>query len=306
MSFDISLAFDKNKYLNTQAYLFTDTIKDKLPDDTIIHIVTNRGKDDEIRQYMSDNLNTKFYFNNGNDINHLQSRCKYMFNCFKVKTNKPWLVKMELDFLFLKHLSSLDEMIYQYEDNNLDLILEPENRRIFDDKTAHRLWRIIYNAMGMKYPKDTFIEYRENRETGLPLFGTGMIFVKSNLLDKINKRWVPLTEICERWIKYNIHPNEFAFTGLIFDEGWKWWTYEDKYKFNPIGHFRKGMFPSTELVDDCKLPDSTIIFDYHRPQWLFHVAKYNDDIKNYINNSKDKIPKDWWDLTSKDFMENIR
>lgn len=304
MSFDLTISFDKAEYLNPQLYMFVDTLKDNIPDDTILHIVTNRSEDNELIQWIQQQIPTKIYNNNGENTDHLKSRCKYMFNCFEVETDKSWLIKMEADMVILKHLDAFEEII-QHEGgiHGCDIILEPENRKIFNDISAHRLWRIIYNAMGMKYPRDTFIEFRENREIGLPLFGTGLIIVNSKHLDTINKRWVPLTKICEKWIDLNIHPNEFAFTGMIFDEGWKWWTYDAKYKFNPIGHFRKGSFPSTELIDNCKLPDDTIIFDYHRPEWLMHVAKYNPQIMKIIEKNKQYIPNDWWQLTSDKFME---
>jgi hypothetical protein len=150
------------------------------------------------------------------------------------------------------------------------------------------------------------ITYRENNEKGLPLYGTGLVCVKSKHLDTINKRWIPLTKQCEKWIQFNIHPNEFAFTAMAFDEGWNTFLYPSKYKFNPIGHFRKGDFPSTILVEDCKLPEDTVIFDYHRPEWLMHVAKYNQEINDIIKRNKEYIPEDWWKLTSKDFQEDMK
>ena len=62
-------------------------------------------------------------------------------------------------------------------------------KKIFDDKIADRLWRMIYNKMDIKKPNFE-IEFRENRETGLPLFGTGIILVRNECLNTINKRYV--------------------------------------------------------------------------------------------------------------------
>ena len=161
----------------------------------------------------------------------------------------------------------------------------------------------MYKAMG--FPTPTFkIQYRENNEDGLPLFGTGLICVKKGIINKINDNWVPLTKICERWIDFNVHPNEQAFTAMVLNEGYKWKIYDDKYKFNPIGHFRDGVFPSPKLKENCKLPEDTIIFDYHRPQWLFHVAKYNPQIMDIINENKQYIPPDWWKMSFQQFTES--
>jgi len=296
MSFDITIAFDRAKYLNPQIRMFIDTLKDNIPEDTILHVVTNRGKNDEMRKYIKENINSKFYFIRKTD--ELQSRCRYMLNTFKVKTDKEWIIKMEMDMLILKHLSAFENIL----DDKLDLILEPENRKIFPDETEEKLWRIIYRAMGIKKP--TFkIEFRENNEMGLPLIGTGIICVKTKHLDKINERWIPLTKICEKWINLNTHPNEMGYTGLILDEKWKWKLYPRKYKLNPIGIFRKNEFPSIELIDGCKLPKDTVIFDYHRPYWLMHVAKYNKNIGDIICRNSKYIPKDWWDESVDTFKE---
>jgi len=301
MSFDICLSFDKAKYLDSEIYLFVNAIKDNLPKETVIHIVTNRDSSDDAIKYMKENLNTKIYYNDGDKTKHLISRCRYMLNCFDIESDKEWIVKMELDMLAIKHLNALNDLIENNKE--YDLLLEPENRKIFDDKTAHRLWRIIYKSMGMKYPKDILIEFRENKEKGLPLFGTGMIIAKKDVIDYINANWIKLTKICEKWIHYNIHPNEFAFTALVINSNLKWKLYDDIYKFNPIGHFRDGEFPSTKLKDNCILPDNVIIFDYHRPEWLLHVAKFNPELMNIIGKTKNKISEDWWNQSLNQFQE---
>ena len=133
-----------------------------------------------------------------------------------------------------------------------------------------------------------------------------MVIVRKDLLPIINKEWHPMIKICENWIQYNIHPNEFAFTALTFKHGWRWKLYDDVYKFNPIGHFRDGPFPSTKLIPNCKLPKDTLIFDYHRPEWLMHVAKYNKKVMDIIMNNKEHIPESWWDYSIDFFQEKSR
>lgn len=276
MSFDITLAFDKAEYLNPQIYIFADTIKDKVPDGTIVHIVTNREFEDEPLQYLLHSLHG-YQYHPVKDYPDLESRCRYMLNCFKIEPYNPWVIKMELDFVFLKHLSAFDELL----DTNMDLILEPENRKIFSDAEADRLWRIMYRTMGIKLP-ETKIRFRENNEEGLALFGTGLICVRSELLPIINKRWEHLTWQVEPWGPWNVHPNEVAFGAMIFDEEWNWKIYSSKYKYNPIAFHRDGPFPSTKLKENCIIPDDTVILDYHHLAWLKHVCKYNERIAKIV------------------------
>jgi len=296
MSFDLTIAFDKAEYLNPQLYMFVDTLKDNIPEDTVLHVVTNRRDDNPVLKYISKNIHTKIYKKEKTD--ELKSRCRYMLNCFDIETDKPWVIKMESDMLVLKHLSAFDYLT----DLEIDLFIEPENRRIFYGAQEQRLWRNIYKSMGIKKP-DFTIQFRENKELGLPLYGTGLFGVKSNRLEIIKDRWPKLTKLCEPWLDYNTHPNEQAFTGMTIDEDWETVIYDAKFKFNPIGHFRKGDFPSSELIDDCVLPEDTVIFDYHRPEWLMHVAKYNKNIGDIICRNSEYIPDTWWELTNKDFME---
>jgi len=300
MPFDIALAFDKAKYLDPQIYLFASSIKDKIPKDTVFHIVTNRNREDEPLQYLLSNLNCVSILYQNDEYPDLSSRCRYMLNAFKINPNNPWVIKMELDFVFLKHLSAFEEIL----DNNLDLVLEPENRRIFQEDEEKRLWRMMYKTMDIPVPTQK-IKFRENNEEGLPLFGTGLICVKSNLIDKINENWIPLTKKVEPWLEMNTHPNEQAYSALIFREGWKWKIYNRKFKLNPIGLFRKGEFPSKELIDNCILPEDTVIFDYHRPSWLLKIAEHNENVNKYIKECKEFIPDEWWDLTSTQFREKF-
>jgi len=296
MSFDLAMSFDEAEYLNPQIYMLIDSLKENIPNDTTLHINTNRSDDDPLLQYIHKCLRTVVYKKPA--FENLKSRCQYMFHSFEVETDKEWIMKIESDLLILKNLNKFDKLLK----SEYDLVIEPENRKIHNDIIAKKLWRIIYNRLDISIPTEK-IEYRENNERGLPLYGTGLVCVKSKHLNTINKRWVPLTKICEDWIQFNIHPNEFAFTAMAFDEDWNTYLYPSIYKFNPIGHFRKGDYPSTELIDDCKLPEGTVIFDYHRPEWLFHVAKYNPEIRNIIERNKEHIPDDWWKLTSRDFQE---
>jgi len=296
MSFDITIAFDEAEYLNPQLYMFANTLKDNIPEDTVLHVVTNRQDDDPVLKYISKNIYSKIYKKEKSD--YLKSRCRYMLNCFDIETDKEWIIKMESDFIILKYLEVFEYLTCH---RGLDLFIEPENRKIFDDNTAERLWRNMYKSMGIKKPEHK-ITFRENKEEGLPLYGTGLFGVRTKHLDTINKRWVPLTKICERWIDYNTHPNEQAFTGMALDEGWNTMLYPASYKFNPIGHFRKGEFPSTKLIENCILPD-VVILDYHRPEWLMHVAKYNNNIGDIICENSKYIPDNWWKLTNMDFVE---
>jgi len=296
MSFDLAMAFDKAEYLNPQIYMLIDTLKDNIPKDTILHINTNRSDDNELLQYIHKCLGTIVY--KKPPFEDLKSRCQYMFHAFEIETDKEWIMKIEGDLLVLKNLNEFDKLLKP----EYDLVIEPENRKIHSDIIATKLWRLIYNRLDIKQPKDKIV-FRENNEEGLPLYGTGLVCVKNKHLETINNRWIPLTKICEDWIQFNIHPNEFAFTAMTYDEGWNTYLYPPKYKFNPIGHFRKGDYPSTELIENCKLPEDTIIFDYHRPEWLMHVAKYNENIRNIIKRNKKYIPEDWWNLTTGDFQE---
>jgi len=151
---------------------------------------------------------------------------------------------------------------------------------------------------------DFKMQFRENGEWGLPLMGTGIICVRNELLPEINRRWIPLTKICEKWNAYGIHPNEFALMGILVDNpDWKWEIYPAKYKFNPISHFRAGEFPSTKLIDDCVLPPDTIIADYHRFPWLKQLMDANPQIKKIVERNKKYIPDDVWDMPFEMFHE---
>jgi len=274
-----------------------DTLKDNIPKDTILHVTTNRPENDPVIKYIVDTVPTYLYYKE--PFKDLKSRCQYMFHCFEIDTAKEWVIKTEIDVLFLRKLREFNQIL----EKDIDVAIQPENRRIYDDNVLEtRLWRQIYRAMDIKMP-ELMLPYVENQEFGRPLLATGVVAVKSKHLDKINERWVNLTKICERWIDYGIHPNEFAFTGLIFDEEWDFKLYNRKYNFNPIGHFRKGMYPSVKLVDDCKLPSETIVFDYHRPQWLYHVSRFNPEIRNIIQRNLEHIPKNWWETDIEKFFE---
>ena len=296
MSFDLAIAFDDSKYLDPQIYMFIYSIKDKLPKDTLLHVVTSRKDGDPVKEHIRNNVPSKFYYEKTPD--GLVSRCKYMLNTFKIDTDKEWVIKMEADTLALKHLDSFNKILK----DNLDIVMEPENRKIFVDAYEARLWRIIYKNMGIKVP-NIKIKFREKDKEGLALFGTGIICIKSKHLDTVNKRWIPLTKLCEPWINLNTHPNEMAWTGMVFDEGWKWKLYDRKYKFNPIGIWRKGLFPSTELIENCIIPEDVVFFDYHRPKWLYHVSKYNSPIQKILYENQKYIPKEWNELTEKSVVE---
>lgn len=296
-SFDLTISFDKAKYLDPQIYMMIDTLKDNVPDDTVLHVTTNRSRKSPLIKYIRESIPTKVYIKP--PFNDLRSRCQYMFHCFEVKTDKDYVIKLENDIFVLKHLKEFERVLR----DDYDVVIQSENRRVVpDDNIELRLWRHIYRALKVKMPQFK-IHFVENHEEGRPLLATGIVAVKSDILDTINRRWVPMTKVCENWIQFNIHPNEFAFTAMIFDEGWDWGGLPTEFNFNPIGHFRKGNFPSTDLIDDCVLPEETVIFDYHRPQWLFHVAKYNPQIMEIINRNKQYVPREWWNISKEIFME---
>ena len=294
--FDLSMAFDKVEYINPQLYMLTNTLKNNLPEDTILHIVTNREEDDETLQYIQKNIPTKIYHKQ--PFENLKSRCQYMFHCFEVETDKPWLIKIEADILALRNLRVFNKTL-----NDAEVILQPENRRIItDDLLEERVWRNIYRAMKIKLP-DIKFKHIENGELGRPLVNTGVVCVRSEHLDYINKRWIELIKIAEKWIDFGIHPNEFAFTAMLFESGWDFKFFNERYNFNPIGHYRKGLFPSTDLIDNCRLSSDIVLLHYHRPKWLFHLARYNKNISDIVERNLENIPVKWWDLNNELFIE---
>ena len=289
LDFDLALAFNETEYLTPQIYLMVSSLKNKLPNGTVLHIVTNRHKDNELLQWIQKQVPTKIYFNDGSKTNHLQSRCRYMLNTFQIESDKDWIMKIECDLIFLKHLSEYEKLFK----DGLDVIIESENRKIFDDIIAERLWRQMYRNMGYEKP-DVRIVFRENDKDGLALFGTGLFFIKNELLNIINEKWIDLTEKCEPWGAYGVHPNEQALTALILNEGWLWEIYPDIYKYNIIGHFRKNPFPDTTLVEPAILPEDVVCLDYHKFNWLSHIAQYNPQVREIVEMNEEHIPKEVW------------
>lgn len=297
MSFDLCTAFDQAPYLDPQLYLLIDSMKGKLPKDTILHINTNRPDDDKILKYISKHIPTKIYKNDGNRTNHLKSRCKYMLNCLDIESDKEWLIKLEADMIVLKHLKAYEELL----EDNLDIVVETEARKIFPDNTERRLWRVMYKAMG--YPEPTQkVRFRENNEEGLALFGTGIFCVRNKHLKWLSDKWIELTERAEPWLNMNVHPNEQSFTCSILNSDLRWEIYPPKYKFNPISHFRKEPFPCIELIDNPILPQDTIIADYHRSSWLYSLAKTNPQVMGVITRNRKHLGG-FWDLNIGYFQE---
>lgn len=297
MSFDLTIAFDKTEYLDPQIYMYIDTLKDNIPKDCILHITTNRDRDDKILKWIEKQIPCKIYIKP--HIKELKSRCRYLIRAFEIETDKEWIIKTDLDILFLNKVKRFNKLL----EDDVDVAIQSENRRIItNDDLELRIWRNIYRAMGIKLP-NIKIPYVEDKQEGLPLLNTGVVCIRSKFLDVLKERWIPLTKICEKWIDYGIHPNEFAFTGITFDEGWNIRLFNKKYNFNPIGHFRKGEFPSIELNENCKLQSDIILLHYHKPQWLLHLGKSNNNINDIIERHKKYIPKDWWDLDLNTFLE---
>jgi len=292
--FDISLAFDKAEYLNPQIYLFFNSIKYKLPEDTTIHIVTNRNFDkDPIIEFIKDTIpggNLHFYYQD--PFKDLKSRCQYMFHSFEVSPRKEWIIKMELDTIALKNLSIFEELTTK----DYDIYITPESRKmISDDNLESRIWKMIYKNLGIDCPKET-ISYIEGNSIGLPLYDTSTIMVRKKWINYINQNWVPMTRICEKWINMNIHPNEFAFTALIHKSGMKCNLLDKKkYDFNPISHFREGQFPNQKLINNPIVPKEVILLQYHRPWWLKQLCDSNLNIKEIVDKSLPKIGDKWLD-----------
>jgi hypothetical protein len=275
-TFDISIAFDKSEYLNTQIKLFADTIKNQIPRDCILHVVTNREKTDESLIYLLEQIpNHKLYILEAPD---LISRCKYLINALKVDCDKQYLMKMDLDVIPFKNINRLFDKI-----TDEDIVIQMENRRVIpDDIIEARIWRQIYKAMGLKVP-DLKISYIERTEIGKPLFNTGVFIIRVSKIKELRENWVRLTKICEGWIDFNVHPNEFAMTAMIFNYHLKYKLFSGKEIFNPIGHFRSGDFPSTELKEECQIPEEVILLHWHKPRWLKHLMDRNKSIQKLFN-----------------------
>jgi len=291
-TFDISIAFDKSEYLNTQIKLFADTMGKYIPRDTILNIVTNRQIDDESVQYICKMIpNHRLYaLETPKD---LISRCKYLMNAINVECDKDYLVKLDLDFIPFQNLNRLFDNI-----NGEDIIIQMENRRVIpDDILENRTWRQIYKAMGLKVP-DIKMNYIERDEIGKPLFNTGIFIIKSTRLKELQSSWFRLTAICEKWIDFNIHPNEFALTAIVFNNHWKYKLLDKRFNFNPIGNFRKGDFPSTELKEKCDLPENIVLLHYHKPRWLKHMLDRDKMLQKrlheitYLNDSFWNTPEE--------------
>jgi len=294
-TFDISVAFDKAEYLNTQIKLFADTMKDNIPRDTILHIVTNRDGNDPYLLYLLEKIpNHKLYIKEPPE--GLISRCKYLINALKVDCKKDYLIKTDLDVIPLKNINTLLEKTL-----NFDILIQMENRRVIpDDNIEARVWRQVYKAMRLKVP-DIKISYIERVEIGKPLFNTGIFIIRTSLLNHFNEEWARLTKIAEGWIDMNIHPNEFAFTAMVFNYGCKYELMSRYDVFNPIGHFRKGDFPNTELTEKCQIPEEVKLLHWHKPKWLRHLHNYN---KFKILNGLDYLTDEFWNTPEEVFKEN--
>jgi len=297
MSFDISISFNGEKYLDSQIYLLMDTLKGNILDDTILHVTTNRPDDDKVLKHIQDSMNVEIYKKPPPE--GLKSRCKYLLNAVEVDTDADYLVRMDVDMLALQHLDWITEQIK----HGYDIIIQSENRRIIqNDNLETRTWKRIYRAMGIKMP-EWKIHFIENHEEGRPLFNTGFMIIKTDILPIIRERWKKLTKICEKWNHLGIHPNEMAFSAMIIDENWNWGTLSGGDIFNPIGHFRDGNFPSTKLIDNCILPKDVKMLHWHRWQWLEQLVKVNPQIKEIIERNRQHIPNDVWTTPFEEFHE---
>jgi hypothetical protein len=218
----------------------------------------------------------------------------------EIESDADYVLKTDLDILFLSKFNEVLDLIK----TNADIYIQSENRRIISDGAIEgRVWRNIYREMGYKLP-DIMVPYIENHELGRPLLNSGAFIIKNEKMRSLSEGWIEKTKICEKWMGYNIHPNEFALTAIILCENWKWMGLHEWLHLNPIGHYRWGDFPSQKLRDDCVLPEGVFMLHWHKPQWLAHLAKYNQNVKDIITSSEQHIPKEWWNLPLETFLEH--
>lgn len=298
MKFDITFAFDDAEYLIPQIYLLTESLKDKLPKETVIHITTTEYKD--ILNYIKANLPNKVKIYLKSPIENLKSRCSYLLRTMEIESDADYVLKIDLDILFLKDFDEILELVK----SDADIYIQSENRRIIsDEKIETRLWKAVYKEMGFEIP-DIRIPYIEGHELGRPLLNSGAFIIKTSKMKELREKWKELTRLAEKFINYNIHPNETALTAIILCNHWKWMGLHQWLHFNPIGHWRKGSFPSQELIDDCKLPKEVFMLHWHKPQWLWHIAKYNENIQELIKQVSVLIPIPWWNLPLETYYEH--
>lgn len=298
MKFDISISVDCTEYLTPQIFLLIDTLKNNLPEDTILHVTTNRPDNDPALKFIKSNINSKIY--KKAPLYTLKSRCSYLMHSFEVETDADWIIKMDIDNLVLKSLNEFDK----YLRPRTDILISPENRRVIpNDNLEKRIWRNIYNRFNVDVP-DWMMKFVEEGE-GLPLFNTGVIALRTKYIDKVNEFWIPRTMMAEDWMMANVHPNEQAFTSIILENGWNFKYLPNIFNWNPIGQCRDGIFPSIKLRDDCKVPNDCVLIHYHKPQWIWHISEKDNRIRDIIQRNKEHIPDEWWNLPKEIFMERI-
>jgi len=299
VKFDISIAFDNANYIIPQVNLYINSLKQMIPNDSTLHIVTTKENETgDFKSFIYQNIKNANIYTPGNQFIELKSRCKYLLNAIDVEPTKDWLMRTDLDFIWLNKLDKIDGLL-----NDCDIVIQPENRRIFkEDIYEERIWRQIYKAIEIKPPTEK-IQFVEDGEWGLPLYNTGFFIIRSDLIPILKDRWEILTKICEKWIEFNIHPNETAFTAIIQDERWKVKQLPTWANFNPISKFRKGNFPSQELKENSLIPEDVVGLHYHKPNWLAHLMKYNKKVKDIVEGMEYKIPSDWWNLPMEIYQE---
>jgi len=295
---DISIAFDDASYLIPQVYLQIDTLKDKLPKESTLHITTTN--DGDILDYIAETIkNCKFYIKE--PIKELKSRCSYLLRTMEIESNADYILKTDLDILFLNDFTEL----FRLMNDEADIYIQSENRRIIaDDNIETRVWKSIYRALGYKLP-DIKTLYIEEHELGRPLFCSGAFLIKNEKMMELKEHWIKGTKICEQWIQYNIHPNEFLLTSYILNNKWKLIGLPEWVHFNPIGHFRRGQFPSQDLIEDCTLPKDILMLHYHKPQWLMHLANHNKNVSDIVCRNSKYIPNSWWAIPLETFQEVV-
>lgn len=293
---DLSIAFDDAAYLTPQIYLYVQSLKDKIPEDSILHVTTTRSGND-ILKYISKNIKSKIYIKP--PITELKSRCSYLLRTMEIESDADYVLKTDLDILFLRGFDEALDLIK----TDADIYIQSENRRIIsDEKIETRLWKAMYKEMGFELP-DILVPYMEKHELGRPLLNSGAFLIKTSKMRNLQEKWIELTRLTEKFITYNVHPNEQALTAIILCNHWKWIGLSGWLHFNPISHYRKGEFPSQELIDDCRLPEEVFMLHWHRWPWLKQLMVVNQNVYSIVKKCEQFIPDNVWDMSPSFFQE---
>jgi hypothetical protein len=66
------------------------------------------------------------------------------------------------------------------KEEDIDIFVAPENRRIIkNDAEEYKIWHRMYHAMNVPLPTEKIAFTEDKEEYGLPLYGIGLISMKS-------------------------------------------------------------------------------------------------------------------------------